>query len=70
VKANADIIWKILEGERSPRRDIVLMNAAAALVAAGKADSLKEAMPLAVQSIDTGAAKAKLGALVEFTNRR
>lgn len=70
VKANAEIIRKILEGEKSPRRDIVLMNAAAALVAAGKADSLKEAMPLAVHSIDSGAAKAKLAALVEFTNRK
>src|SRR5579864_2005258 len=70
LKTNADIIWKLLEGEKSPRRDIVLMNAAAALVAAGRADSLADAMPLAVQSIDTGAARAKLGALVEFTNRR
>ncbi len=43
LKTNADIIWKLLEGEKSPRRDIVLMNAAAALVAAGRADSL--AMP-------------------------
>ena len=67
--ANAEIIRKILEGEKSPRRDIVLMNAAAALVAAGKADSLKEAMPMAMQSIDSGAARARLGALVEFTNR-
>jgi anthranilate phosphoribosyltransferase len=70
LKTNADIIWKLLEGEKSPRRDIVLMNAAAALVAAGRADSLHDAMPLAVQSIDTGAAKSKLDALVEFTNRR
>ncbi len=70
VKQNAEIIWSILDGEKSPRRDIVLMNAAAALVAAGKADSLKDAMPLAVESIDSGAARAKLGALVEFTNRR
>jgi anthranilate phosphoribosyltransferase len=69
LKTNADIIWKLLEGEKSPRRDIVLMNAAAALVAAGRADSLADAMPLAIQSIDTGAARAKLGALVEFTNR-
>src|SRR6478736_7546041 len=69
LKTNADIIWKLLEGEKSPRRDIVLMNAAAALVAAGRADSLADAMPMAVQSIDSGAARAKLGALVEFTNR-
>ena len=46
------------------------MNAAAALVAAGHADSLADAMPLAVKSIDTGSARSKLGALVEFTNRR
>ncbi|HET6934764.1 MAG TPA: anthranilate phosphoribosyltransferase, partial [Candidatus Angelobacter sp.] len=69
VKANADIIWNILKGEKSARRDIVLMNAAAALVAAGKADSLKEAMPLAMQSIDSGAARNKLESLIAFTNR-
>ncbi|MGE5323010.1 MAG: anthranilate phosphoribosyltransferase [Actinomycetota bacterium] len=69
TKANARIIWSILDGERSPRRDIVLMNAAAALVAAGKADSLKDAMPMAVESIDSGAAKARLNALIEFTTR-
>ncbi len=45
------------------------MNAAAALVAAGKADSLHEAMPLAITSLDSGAAAARLDALVEFTNR-
>jgi len=43
------------------------MNAAAALVAAGRADSLHDAMAAAIQSIDTGAARAKLAALVEFT---
>jgi anthranilate phosphoribosyltransferase len=46
------------------------MNAAAALVAAGRADSLADAMPMAIQSIDTGAARTKLAELVEFTNRR
>jgi anthranilate phosphoribosyltransferase len=70
LNTNAEIIRKILAGEKSPRRDVVLMNAAAALVAAGRADSLAEATPLAVQSIDTGAARKKLEALVEFTNRR
>jgi anthranilate phosphoribosyltransferase len=69
LKTNAEIIRKILSGEKSPRRDVVLMNAAAALVAAGRADSLGEAMPLAVQSIDSGAAGKKLEALAEFTNR-
>lgn len=70
ARQNADIIHEILDGKKSARRDIVLMNAAAALVAAGKADSLKEAMPLAVVSIDSGAARAKLAALVEFTSGR
>ncbi len=69
LQANAQIIREILDGKKSPRRDVVLMNAAAALVAAGKADSLADAMPLAVQSLDSGAARGKLAALVEFTNR-
>ena len=65
---NAAIISQILTGEKSPRRDIVLLNASAALVAAGKADHLAEAMPLAADSIDSGAALRKLEALVRFTN--
>ncbi len=65
---NAAIVRKILEGEKSPRRDIVLMNAAAALVAAGAAGSLCDAVPLAAKSIDSGVAKEKLEALVRFTN--
>jgi anthranilate phosphoribosyltransferase len=69
LRTNAEIIRKILGGEKSPRRDVVLMNAAAALVAAGRADALSEAVPLAVKSIDSGAARSKLDALVEFTNR-
>jgi anthranilate phosphoribosyltransferase len=69
TKVNAEIIQAVLAGEKSARRDIVLMNAAAALVAAGKADSLVEAMPLVVKSIDSGAARAKLAALVELTNQ-
>ncbi len=69
LNTNAEIIRKILAGDQSPRRDVVLMNASAALVAAGRADSLAEAMPLAAQSIDSGAARKKLEALAEFTNR-
>jgi anthranilate phosphoribosyltransferase len=64
---NAAIVRKILSDENSPRRDVVLMNAAAALVAAGKADLLNDAMPLAALSIDSGAALSKLDALVHFT---
>ena len=70
LNTNAEIIRKILAGEKSARRDVVLMNAAAALVAAGRADSLDDAMPMAIESIDSGKAKARLAALVEFTNRK
>ena len=70
LNTNAEIIRKILAGEKTPRRDVVLMNAAAALVAAGRADSLADAMPLAVQSIDSGSASKKLEALAEFTTRQ
>jgi anthranilate phosphoribosyltransferase len=66
--ANADIIREILAGTKSPRRDVVLLNAAAALVAAGKADHLADALPLAEKSIDSGAAASKLEALVRFTS--
>jgi anthranilate phosphoribosyltransferase len=62
---NAQIIRLVLGGEPGPRRDIVLMNAAAALVAGGKARDLKEGVGIASQSIDSGAAASKLAALVE-----
>jgi anthranilate phosphoribosyltransferase len=64
---NARLIRGILGGERSPRRDVVLLNAAAALVAAGKADHLRDAVPLAAKAIDSGAAAQKLEALIVFS---
>jgi anthranilate phosphoribosyltransferase len=64
---NAELIRRILEGEKSSRRDVVVMNAAAALVAAGKAEHLPGAVLLAEKSIDSGAALAKLEALAKFT---
>jgi anthranilate phosphoribosyltransferase len=67
ANTNAAIIRDILVGTKSPRRDVVLMNAAAALVAARRADHLSNALSLAAQSIDSGAASAKLEALVKFT---
>jgi anthranilate phosphoribosyltransferase len=67
VTANAAIIREVLSAEKSARRDVVLLNAAAALVAAGKANHLTDAMPLAAYSIDSGAAAAKLEALARFT---
>jgi anthranilate phosphoribosyltransferase len=64
---NARIVREILGGATSPRRDVVLMNAAAALVAAGKADHLSTGVGIAAQSIDSGKAAEKLDALVRFT---
>lgn len=66
--ANAAIVRNILNGEKSARRDVVLMNAAAALVAAAKADHLRDGAVIAAQSVDTGSANRKLEALVQFTN--
>ncbi len=63
---NAAIAREILSGCPGPRRDIVLVNAAAALVAAGKVESFREAMSKAAESIDSGAASAKLEALARF----
>jgi anthranilate phosphoribosyltransferase len=65
---NAGIIRAILAGDRSPRRDVVLMNAAAALVAAGRADTIRDAVPIAAYSVDSGDARGKLELLVQFTN--
>jgi anthranilate phosphoribosyltransferase len=66
---NAGIIRAILGGEKSPRRDVVLLNTAAALVAAGRADRIGDAIPVAADSIDSGRAIAKLTALAGFTRR-
>jgi len=66
---NADIIRRVLGGETGPRRDIVLMNASAALVVGAKARDFKEGVALAARSIDSGAAAAKLEALVAFSQR-
>jgi anthranilate phosphoribosyltransferase len=65
---NAEIIRAILRGERSPRRNVVLLNTAAALVAAGKAENIAGAIPLAEKAIDSGAAAGKLEALVRFAS--
>ena len=64
---NAQIIRALLEGEPGPRRDIVLMNAAAALVAGGRARDLKDGVGLAARSVDDGAARDKLQALVALS---
>ena len=66
---NAALIREVLSGKRSPRRDVVLLNAAAALVAAGRADHLRDAVPFAALAIDSGAALGKLEALIAFSTQ-
>lgn len=66
---NAAILRGVLDGTvDGPKRDVVLLNAAAALLAAGAADSLAAGVEMACDSLDSGAALAKLEALIEFTN--
>jgi anthranilate phosphoribosyltransferase len=65
---NAQIIKGILAGEDGPKRDIVLINAAAALMAGGKARDLKEGVALAAHSIDSRAAQVALERLVNLSH--
>jgi anthranilate phosphoribosyltransferase len=64
---NLEIANAILGGERGAGRDIVLVNAAAALVVAGKVATFLEGAAVAVVSIDSGAARSKVEALARFT---
>lgn len=65
---NAVIVKAVLSGERGPRRDIVLLNAAYALVAAGKTASPAEGITLAAKAIDSGIALQKMEQLAALTN--
>ncbi|MFO7963194.1 MAG: anthranilate phosphoribosyltransferase [Desulfobacterales bacterium] len=66
-EVNAQITRSILQGEKGARRDVVVLNAAAALVAAGKAQSTKSGIALAEAAIDGGGAMEKLNALIQYT---
>jgi len=65
---NAAILRAVLNGEQGAKRDIVLLNAAAGIVAGEKAETLEEGLELARQSIDSGAAMEKLEILIRETN--
>ena len=65
---NAEIIINILNGEKGPKRDIVVLNAGAAIVAGGKAGSLDVGIELASESVDSGAALARLEGLKRVSN--
>ncbi len=68
AKENAEIVISVLKGERSPKRDVVLLNSAAGLVSAFKAKDMKAGIKLAAESIDSGRAMEKLLKLIELTN--
>jgi anthranilate phosphoribosyltransferase len=65
---NADILKAILSGIKGPKRDIVLMNASAAICASGKEENLKVAMRVARESIDSGSAEQKLNDLCRISH--
>lgn len=64
---NAEITKSILSGTKGPKRDIVLLNAAAAIIVSKKADNFSEAISLAEESIDSGKANQKLEELIKLT---
>ena len=64
---NAQILRSILKGEQGPRRDIAVMNAAAAIVATNRASDLKEGARIAQEAIDSGQAMEKLDALIKLS---
>ena len=64
---NATIAREVLNGVKGVRRDMVLVNAAAALVAAGRAANFMQGMAVAAESVDSGAALGKLERLVSFS---
>ncbi len=66
-EANAAITRDILSGAAGAKRDIVLINAGAALMAAGKADTIQSGIDMASEAIDSGKATEKLDALIEYT---
>jgi len=64
----AAILRAVLQGEKGPKRDVVLLNGGAALYVSGAADSIGQGMRLAADSIDAGKAERKLQQLIEMTN--
>jgi len=69
AKENADIVRNILDGEKGPKREMVLLNAAAAFLVAGLCDDFKKGIEIARDSIDSGKARKKLDQLVKFTSQ-
>ena len=69
AQENAAILRAVLSGEQGPRRDVVLLNAGAALYVAGRAGTIKDGVKLAARIIDSGAALAKVEDLAAFSHK-
>lgn len=67
-RENAEITLSILNGQKGPKRNAVVLNSAAALYVAGKADSIEDGVRLAGEIIDSGRAKKQLEKFIEYTN--
>lgn len=67
AEENASALRQVLAGEQGPRRDVVVLNAAAALIAADRAPGWEEGIKLAQEAIDSGRALGRLKALVEVS---
>jgi anthranilate phosphoribosyltransferase len=67
--ANAVALQSVLDGKPSPFRDVALLNAAAALIVAGRAKTLKEGVAIGNEALDSGAAAARLKQLIAVSNR-
>ena len=67
ARQNADITRSILNGDKGPKRDMVLLNASAAFVASGICDNFDGGIEIAAEAIDSGKARQKLANLIEFT---
>ena len=65
---NAKITQSILDGEKGPKRNAVVINSAAGLYVAGKVSSLKEGVVMAEELIDTGVAKKQLEQFIKLSN--
>jgi len=68
ANANAVALQSVLDGMPSPYRDVAVLNAAAALIVAGRAKTLREGVALGTKSIDCGAAMARLKHLIAVSN--
>jgi len=68
ANANAVALQSVLDGMPSPFRDVALLNAAAALIVAGRAKTLKEGVALGTKSLDSGAAATRLKHLIAVSN--